>query len=89
MICRLQYRLSTYRSATSHSPQQTAINLNDLLDRLTRDPVPSRRSRIRGDYYAALESERECRGAVCDLDGAVGVGVVVGHCAEPCCGLIA
>lgn len=33
-----------YRSATSHRSQKTAIDLDDLLDRLTRDPVPSRRS---------------------------------------------
>jgi hypothetical protein len=63
------------------------VNLNDLLHRLRRYPVTSRSSRIRRYDDAALEAEGEGCGAVGDLDGAVGIGVVVCHCAEPCRGL--
>jgi hypothetical protein len=73
----------TYSSATSHGSQQAVVDLNDLLDCLTRYPVSSRGSRVSGYNDAALEAEGEGRGAVGDLDGAVGVGVVVRHCAEP------
>jgi len=73
----------TYGSATSHGPQQAVVDLNDLLDRLTCYPVSGRRSRVGGDDDAALEAEGEGRGAVGNLDGAVGVGVVVCHCAQP------
>jgi hypothetical protein len=73
----------SYGSATSHSSQQAVVDLNDLLDRLTRYPISSRRSRVGGYDDAALEAEGERRGSVGDLDGAAGVGVVVRHCAEP------
>jgi len=73
----------TYSSATSHGSQQAVVDLNDLLDRLTRYPVSGRSSRIRGYDDAAFEAEGEGCGAVGNLDGAVGVGVVVRHCAEP------
>ncbi len=73
----------SYCSTTSHSPKQTAINLNHLLHRLTRDPVPGGRARVGGHYDAALEAEGEGGGAVGDLDGAGRVAVVVGHGAQP------
>ena len=73
----------TYSSATSHGSQQAAVDLNDLLDRLTCYPVSSSGTRVGGYNDAALESKGLGCGTVGDLDGAVWVGVVVGHCAEP------
>jgi hypothetical protein len=73
----------TYSSATSHGSQQAVVNLNDLLDRLTCYPVSSRCSRVGGYDDAALEAEGKRCGTVGNLDGAVGVGVVVRHCAQP------
>jgi hypothetical protein len=73
----------THSSATGHGAQQTVVDLDDLLDRLTCYPVTGCGSRVGGDDDAALEAEGERRGAVGDLDGAVWVGVVVRHCAQP------
>lgn len=73
----------TNSSSTSHCAQQTAVDLDDLLDRLRRNPVPRRRPRVRRDDDAALESKRQRRRSVRDLDGAVWVGVVVCCGAEP------
>jgi hypothetical protein len=73
----------SYGSATSHGAQQAVVDLNDLLDRLTRYPVSRCGSRVGGYDDAALEAEGKRRGSVGNLDGAVGVGVVVRHCAEP------
>jgi hypothetical protein len=73
----------TYSSATSHGSQQAVVDLNDLLDSLAGYPVSGRCSRIGGYNNAALEAESERCGAVGNLDGAVGVGVVVRHCAQP------
>ena len=73
----------TYSSATSHGSQQAVVDLNDLLDRLTGYPVSSCCTRIGGYDDATLEAEGEGCGTVGNLDGAVGVGVVVRHCAEP------
>lgn len=69
--------------ATGHGSQQHAVDLNHLLDRLRRDPVTSRRSRIRRHDDAALETERQCCRAVGNLDGAVGVRSVVGGSSQP------
>jgi hypothetical protein len=79
--CLPLYWVLSYSSATSHGPQQAVIDLNDLLDRLTRYPVSRRGSRVGSYDDAALEAEGERRGTVGDLDGAV--GVVVRHCTEP------
>jgi hypothetical protein len=73
----------TYSSATSHGSQQAAVDLNDLLDCLTSYPVSGGCSRIGGYDDAALEAEGEGCGTVGNLDRAVGVGVVVCHCAQP------
>ena len=73
----------THSSAPSHRTQQTAINLNNLLDRLTRNPIPRRRPRVRAHDDPALVPEGQRGGAVGDFDGAVGVRVVVGHGAQP------
>ena len=73
----------TYSSATSHGSQQAVVDLNDLLDRLTCYPVSGSGSRVGGYDDAALEAEGKGCGAVGNLDGAVGVGVVVRHCAQP------
>jgi hypothetical protein len=73
----------TYGSTTGHRPQQRRVDLNHLLHRLTRDPVPRRRPRIRRHDDAALEAERQRGGAVRDLDGDLRVAVVVGHGAQP------
>lgn len=70
-------------SATGHGAQQAVVDLDDLLDCLTRYPVAGRGPRVGGDDDAALEAEGERCSAVGDLDGAVGVGVVVGHCTKP------
>jgi hypothetical protein len=80
---RSSFPTCTYSSATSHGSQQAVVDLNDLLDRLTGYPVSGRCSRIGGYNDAALEAEGERCGTVGDLDGAVGVGVVVRHCAQP------
>ena len=64
--------------ATGEGAQQDAVDLNDLLDRLGGDPVSGRGSRVGGHNDAALEAEGEGRRAVGDLDGAVGVGAVIG-----------
>ena len=72
-----------YRGTARHRAQQGAVDLNDLLDRLTRDPIARRRSAVRGHDDAALESEGQGGGAVGDFDGALRVAVVVGHCAQP------
>jgi hypothetical protein len=76
-------RTCTYSSATSHGTQQAVVDLNDLLDCLTRYPVSGSGSRIGGYDDAALEAEGKRCGSVGNLDGAVGVGVVVRHCAQP------
>jgi hypothetical protein len=73
----------TYSSATSHGAEQAVVDLNDLLDRLTRYPVSCRCSRVGCNDDAALEAEGKRCGTVGNLDGAVGVGVVVRHCAQP------
>jgi hypothetical protein len=80
---RFQSPTCTYSSATSHGSQQAVVDLNDLLDRLTCYPISSCCSRVGGDDDAALEAEGKRCGAVGNLDGAVGVGVVVRHCAQP------
>jgi hypothetical protein len=74
----------TYGSTSSHGTQQTAVNLNHLLDRLTRNPVPSRSSRIRGHNNPALETKGQSRRAMRELDRAVGVGMVVCGGAKEC-----
>lgn len=73
--------------ATGHGAEKDRVDLDDLLDRLRRDPVAGRGSRIGGDDDAALEAEGERGCAVGDLDGAVGVGAVVGSSTEPLGGL--
>jgi hypothetical protein len=73
----------TYSSTTGHGSQQAVVDLNDLLDRLTRYPVSGGCSRVGGYDDAALEAEGKGRGTVGNLDRAVGVGVVVRHCAQP------
>lgn len=73
--------------AAGHGAQQAVVDLDHLLDGLGRDPVPSRRSRVRRYDDAPLEPEGQRRGAVGDLDGAVGVRAVVGGGAEPGRGL--
>jgi hypothetical protein len=57
----------------SHGAQENAVDLNDFLDRLRGNPVASRGTRVGSDDDAALEAEGESRGAVGNLDGAVGV----------------
>lgn len=73
----------TYSSTAGHGTQQAAVDLDDLLDRLTGNPVTGSRSRICSDDDAALVAEGEGGGAVGDLDGTLRVGVVVGHGAQP------
>lgn len=75
--------IRTYRSTSSHGSQQAAVDLNDLLDCLTGDPVARCGSRIRGDDDATLEAKGECCRSVRNLDRAVGVAVVVGHRPQP------
>lgn len=69
--------------ATGHGAQEDAVDLNHLLDSLRGDPVAGRGSRVGSDDDAALEAERQGRGSVGDLDGAVGVGSVIGGSSEP------
>ena len=59
------------------------INLNNLLDRLTRNPIPGCSPRVRRHDNPALETKSQRRRAVRDFDRARWVGVVVGHGAEP------
>jgi hypothetical protein len=66
-----------------HGAQQDAVDLNDLLDRLRGNPVAGRGAGVGGYDDAALESEGECRRAVGDLDGAVGVGSVIRGGSKP------
>jgi hypothetical protein len=73
----------SYSRATSHGSQQTTVDLNDLLDCLTCYPVSGCGSRVGGYDDTTLEAESEGGSSVGDLDGAVGIGVVVRHCAEP------
>src|ERR1700753_520085 len=68
---------------TCHSSQQCAVNLNDLLDCLTSNPVSSCGSRVCANYNATLEAESKSGGSVGNLDGAVGIRMVVSHGAEP------
>lgn len=73
----------TVGGTTSHGTQQLGIDLNNLLDGLTSDPVSCSGSGVGRHNDTALESEGEGRCTVSELDGAAGVRVVVGHCAEP------
>lgn len=73
--------------AAGHRAQQAVVDLDDLLDRLRRDPVAGRRARVRRHDDAALEPEGQRRRAVGDLDRAVGVRAVVGCCTQPGRGL--
>lgn len=75
--------MSTYSSTTSHGTQQAVVDLDDFLHRLTCDPVACCRSRIRGDDNTALETKSECSRPVCNLDRAVGIGVIVCRCSKP------
>lgn len=73
----------TYSSSSGHGPQQAVVDFDNLLDSLTRDPVSSRSSRVRSNDYTTLEAEcKRCR-TVGDLDGAVGVRMVVSGGTEP------
>ena len=72
-----------YSSATSHGAQQAVVDLDDLLHRLRGYPVACRGPGVCCHDYASLEAKRQRGGSMCDLDGAVWVRVVVGHCAEP------
>ena len=56
------------------------VDLNDLLDSLTRNPVTLRRSRVRGYNDTALEAEGQSCRSVGNLYRAFWVGVVVCHC---------
>ena len=76
-----------YGGSASHGPQQAVVDLDDLLHRLARYPVACRSPGVCSHDDAPLESECQRRRAVGDLDGAVRVGVVVGHCAQPGRGL--
>lgn len=69
--------------AAGHGAQQLAVDLDDLLDGLRGDPVARRGAGVGRHDDAALEAEGEGRGAVGDLDGALGVGAVVGCGSEP------
>jgi hypothetical protein len=71
-------------STTGHGAEEDAVDLDDLLDGLGGDPVAGSGSRIGSDNDAALEAEGERGGSVGDLDGAVGVGAVIGGSAKPC-----
>jgi hypothetical protein len=73
--------------AAGHGAQEAVVDLDDFLDGLRGDPVAGRGAGVGGDDYAALEAEGEGCGAVGDLDGALGVGVVVCGGAEPGGGL--
>ena len=68
--------------AAGHGAQQAAVDLDHLLHRLAGDPVAGRGARVGGHDDAALEAEGQRRGAVGELDGAVGVRVVVRMGAE-------
>lgn len=74
----------TYGSTTGHGPQKAIINLDDLLNRLTRDPTPRRCSRVCRDNDAALEPKSQRRRSVRELDGTIRIGVVVCLRSEPC-----
>lgn len=76
----------SYSSASSHGAQQAAVDFDDLLHRLTGDPVARCCSRVCGNNDAALEAEGECGGSVGNLDGAIGVAVIVRHRAQPVLG---
>ena len=78
VLC-LSLCLSTYSGATGHGSQQAIIDFDDLLDCLACYPIPSCRSWVRAYYYTALESEGESGGTMGNLDGTVGVRVVIGH----------
>ena len=58
------------------------VDLDDLLHRLACDPVALRGARVRSHDDTALEAECQRGGAVGELDGAVGVGVVISMGAE-------
>lgn len=59
--------------ATGHCAQQHAVDFNHLLDCLRGNPVAGCGSGIGCNDDAALESERQCRRAVGNLDRAVWV----------------
>lgn len=65
--------LLPYRRTARHRSQQAVVNLDDLLDRLTCDPVSRRRPRVRRHDDAALEAEGQRRRPVRNLDRAVWV----------------
>ena len=67
----------TYGSSSSHGTQQTAVDLNHFFDRLTRNPISGRSSRIGGNNNTTLETKGKRRSAMCELDRAVGVGMIV------------
>lgn len=68
--------------AARHRAQHPPVDLDHLFDRLAGDPVAGGGARVGGDDDAAFEPEGERGGAVGELDGAFGVGVVVGDGAE-------
>lgn len=73
----------THSSSTSHRTQQAPIDLNDLLHRLTRNPVSGCSSGVRRNDDSTLESESQCRCTVSELNRAVRVCIVVGSCSQP------
>ena len=77
-----------YGSSTSHRPEQAVIDLNDLLHRLTRYPIASRRPTVCRDDDATLEPKAQGRCTVGKLDGAVGIRGVIGLGPEPACRLL-
>jgi hypothetical protein len=72
----------TYSCSTGHRPQKAVVDLDDFLDRLAGYPVSGCCSGVCCYDDAALEAEGEGCGAVGELDGAVGVGMVICCCAE-------
>ena len=66
----------TYSSPASHGPQKRRINLNNLLNSLTSDPIPGGSPAIRRDDDTSLKAKGERRCAVGQFDGTRGVGMV-------------
>lgn len=70
---------STYSSTTSHSPQQTAVDLDNFLHGLAGDPIARRSSGIRCHNDPSLKSESKSSGAMSNFNGAIWVAMVVGN----------
>ena len=71
-------QVEAYCSTTSHRAEEAVVDLNNLLDCLTCNPVSSSCSRVCSNDNAPLKAKRQCRGTVGKFDGTVRVGMVIG-----------